>query len=187
MQPSWSAVVQSTTQCSFWACTFGGYCHSSHDGRQTGGNPCGLLVAFSPTDRNRPVRRFRWGNAGLMAGDLEVKHLDWNSRLRTRRGKPLREYTDENSCLIFGPGNPTTNTYNPLATPDFLDIVITKNLTSPVYLTTSRYSLTLHVAHPSSARRIALISGALTAKFQTHLEDQIPFEPELHDGMAIDT
>jgi len=25
------------------------------------------------------------------------------------------------------------------------------------------------------------------ANFQTHLEDQIPFDPELHDGMAIDT
>jgi len=24
------------------------------------------------------------------------------------------------------------------------------------------------------------------ANFQTHLEDQIPFDPELHDGMAID-
>ena len=24
-------------------------------------------------------------------------------------------------------------------------------------------------------------------KFQTHLEDQIPFDPELHNGMAIDT
>jgi hypothetical protein len=25
------------------------------------------------------------------------------------------------------------------------------------------------------------------ANFQSHLEDQIPFDPELHDGMAIDT
>ena len=25
------------------------------------------------------------------------------------------------------------------------------------------------------------------AKFQNHLEDQIPFDPELHNGMAIDT
>ena len=28
--------------------------------------------------------------------------------------------------------------------------------------------------------------GTDWANFQTHLEDQIPFDPELHDGMAID-
>jgi hypothetical protein len=44
--------------------------------------------------------------------------------LRTRRGKLLREYADENSCPIFGPDTPTTNPYNPSAFPDDLDIVI---------------------------------------------------------------
>jgi len=28
----------------------------------------------------------------LMAGDLNAKHVDWNSRHSTRRGKPLRDY-----------------------------------------------------------------------------------------------
>ena len=70
-----------------------------------------------------------------MAGDLNAKHVDWNSRLSTRRGILLRDYADGNSCLIFGPDTPTTNPYNPLATLDVLDIVITKNLTSPLYLT----------------------------------------------------
>jgi len=37
-----------------------------------------------------------------MAGDLNSKHVDWNSRLNTRRGKLLREYADRYSCLIFG-------------------------------------------------------------------------------------
>jgi endonuclease/exonuclease/phosphatase family metal-dependent hydrolase len=71
----------------------------------------------------------------LMAGDLNAQHVDWNSRLTTRRGKPLRDYPNENSCLIFGPDTPTTNPYNPSATPDVLDIVITKDLSSPVYPT----------------------------------------------------
>jgi hypothetical protein len=96
--------------------------------------------------------------------------VDWNSRLSTRRGKLLRDYADENSCLIFEPDFPTTNPYNPSDTPDVLDIVITKNLTFPVYLTSCstlssnhlRYTLTLRVAHPSSTHRIALIAGALT-------------------------
>ena len=70
-----------------------------------------------------------------MAGNLDAKHVDWNSRLSTRRGKLLRDYADGNSCLIFGQDTPTTNPYNPLATPDVLDIVITKNITSPLYLT----------------------------------------------------
>ena len=70
-----------------------------------------------------------------MAGDLNAKHVDWNSRLITRRGKPLLDYADENSCLIFGPDTPTTNPYNPSATPDVLDIAVTKYIPFQVYLT----------------------------------------------------
>ena len=71
----------------------------------------------------------------FMSGDLNAKQVDWNSRLITRRGKLPRDYADGNSCLIFGTDTPTTNPYNPFATPDVLYIVKTKNLTSPVYLT----------------------------------------------------
>jgi len=46
--------------------------------------------------------------------------------------------------------------------------------------------LTLRFTHPSITHRIALTSGSLTATFQTHLEDQIPFYLELHNEMAID-
>ena len=104
-----------------------------------------------------------------MAGDLNAKHVDWNSRLSTRQGKLLRDYADGNSCLIFGPENPTTNPHNPLATSDVLYIVITKNHTSPVYLTScsalsSDYLPVLidTTCRSSSTNRIALISGALT-------------------------
>jgi len=45
---------------------------------------------------------FGGGMPDLMAGDLNAKRLDWNSRLSTRRGKLLRNYADGNSCLIFG-------------------------------------------------------------------------------------
>jgi len=73
-----------------------------------------------------------------MAGDLNAKYEDWNSRLKTRRGKYLRDYADENSCLTLGRDLPTTNPYNPSVNPDVLDIVITKNLSFPVYLTSLR-------------------------------------------------
>jgi hypothetical protein len=64
-----------------------------------------------------------------MAGDLNDNHVDWNSRLITRPGKLLRDYADENSCLIFGSDITSTNPYNPSDTPDVWDIAITKNLT----------------------------------------------------------
>jgi len=61
-----------------------------------------------------------------MAGDLNAKNIDWNySEIKTR-GRLLRDYADENSCLIYGPSIPTTVPYNSSATPDALDIVITK-------------------------------------------------------------
>jgi hypothetical protein len=71
----------------------------------------------------------------LLAGDLNAKHVGWNSRLSTRRGKLLRDYAGENSCLIFGLDNPTTNPYKPSATPDVLDIVTTRDLSSLEQLT----------------------------------------------------
>jgi hypothetical protein len=45
---------------------------------------------------------FGGGLTILMAGDLNAKHVDWDSRLITRRGKLLSYNADGNSCLIFG-------------------------------------------------------------------------------------
>jgi hypothetical protein len=42
----------------------GGYCHSSHNCRQTGENPCGLRLSFPPTDRSGLDRLFRRGIDG---------------------------------------------------------------------------------------------------------------------------
>jgi hypothetical protein len=38
----------------------------------------------------------------LMAGDLNAKHVDWNSRLNLIRGKLLGDYCSTHSCLIYG-------------------------------------------------------------------------------------
>ena len=113
----------------------GGHCCSSHIDRQTGENPCGLPLTFPPIDRSGPDSLFRWGIAGPDCRRPHAKHVDWNSRLTTRRRKLLLDYADENSCLIFGPDTPTTNPYNPSATPDVLDIAVTNDLPFPVYLT----------------------------------------------------
>jgi len=131
-----------------------------------------------------------------MVGDLNAKHVDWNSRLNTRREKLLRDYADENSCQIFGPDTPTTNPFNPSATPDVLDIVIAKDFPFPVYLTSCSALGSDHLPvlidtacrssfqHPPDHADFRCTDWA---KFQPHLEDQIPLDPELHNRMAIDT
>jgi hypothetical protein len=47
----------------------------------------------------------------LMAGDLNAKHKDWNSRLTTGRESLLRDNADRNSCLIYGSDSQTTALY----------------------------------------------------------------------------
>jgi hypothetical protein len=139
---------------------------------------------------------FGGGLPVLLAGDLNAKHVDWNSRLTTRRGKLLRDYADVNSCLIFGPDTPTTNPYNPTATPDVLDIVVTRDLHSPVHLASCSALSSDHLPvlidtmcrssfHTPPAR--SDFKRTDWSKFQTHLEAETPFDPELLDGMAIDT
>jgi hypothetical protein len=78
---------------------------------------------------------FDGGVPVLMAGELNAKHVDWNSRLTTNRSKFMRDYASRNSSLIYGADSPTSFPYNSSATRDVLDVVITKDLTFPVYLT----------------------------------------------------
>ena len=68
-----------------------------------------------------------------MAAELNAKHVVWNSRLSTRRGKLPRDYDDKNSNVTLGPHTPTTNPYNPSATIHVFDIMITKKLSSLLY------------------------------------------------------
>jgi hypothetical protein len=66
---------------------------------------------------------FSGGLPVLMAGDLNAKHTDWDSKLNTARGGALlRDYTDRNACLIYGPDSPTTVPYQQNINPDVLDI-----------------------------------------------------------------
>jgi hypothetical protein len=164
------------------------------------GRPVKILAAYlSPS---RPLigadltTCFGGGLPVLMPSDLNAKHVDWNSWLTTRRGKLLCDYADENSCLIYGLDTPTTNPYNSSATPDVLDIVITRHLSSPVYLTSCSALSSDHLPvlidttcrssflHPPDSPDFRRTDWA---NFQTNLEDQIPSNLELHNGMAIDT
>jgi hypothetical protein len=93
------------------------------------------LSLSRPLIRADLTARFGGGLPVLMAGDLNAKHVDWKSRITTRRGKILRDYADGNSCQIFVPDTPTTNPYNTSVTRDVLDVVLKQNLSFPVYLT----------------------------------------------------
>jgi len=85
---------------------------------------------------------FGGGLPVLIAGDLNTRHVDWNWRLNTRWAKIVRDYADENSCLIFGQESPNTKPYHPPVSPDVLDIMLTKNISFSVYLT-SYFALSL--------------------------------------------
>ena len=70
-----------------------------------------------------------------MVGDLNDKHVQWNSRLIITKGRVFCNCANENCCLIYGPDTPTTVSYNFIPIPDALDTVIAKDPVTPVYLT----------------------------------------------------
>jgi hypothetical protein len=132
----------------------------------------------------------------LMAGDLNAKHVDWNSRLTTVRGKLLRDYADRHSTLNIGPDSPTTVPYNPSATPDFLDVAVPKSLPTPVHLTacSALSSDHLHILIDTRCRLsfFNLPNGpdfnrTDWSKFQACLDNNIPFISETTDEADIHT
>jgi len=131
---------------------------------------------------------FGGGLPVLMAGDLNAKHVDWKSRLNTRRRKLLRDYADGNSCLIFGPDFPTTNPFNPLVNTDVLNIVITKNLSFPVHLiscsalSSDHLQVIIDTSCRSSFHNLPDrpdFRRTDWASFQTQLEELIPFDSDV--------
>ena len=100
----------------------------------------------------------------LMAGDLNAKHVEWNSRLTAKIGRLLRDYA-KSSCLKYGPNTPTTVPYNPSTIHDVLYIVISKDLASPVYLTAC--------SALSSDHLLILIGTQCRSSFSSHQTAQI--------------
>lgn len=61
----------------------------------------------------------------VIAGDLNAKHIQWNSKQTNQRGRRLQEYAENNE--ILGP-NEDTHTHPAYDTSDVLDIAIIKNV-----------------------------------------------------------
>jgi hypothetical protein len=106
------------------------------------------------------------------------------------------DYANDHSCSIYGPETPTTIPYNSSATPDVLDIVVTKDLVIPVYLTTCSALSSDHLPVLIDTRcRSSLLNlpdrpdfrRTDWVKFQACLEDRLPSTPKLRSGVEIDT
>ena len=84
----------------------------------------------------------------------------------------------------------------PIGYSDIFDIVITKKLSFPLYLTScsalnsDHLAVLIDTACPSSFHNPPDrhdFKHTDWAKYQTHLNDLIPFNSKLHNEMAIDT
>jgi hypothetical protein len=76
------------------------------------GKPTKILAVYlspcRPLIKSHLTACLSGGLPVLMAGDLNAKHVDWNSRLTNARGKLLRDHADRRYCLIHGPDPSTT-------------------------------------------------------------------------------
>jgi hypothetical protein len=131
----------------------------------------------------------------LMAGDLNAKHTDWNSRLITTRGALLRDDANRNACFIYGPDSITTVLYRQNANPDALDIVVVKDFVLPVHLTvcpalSSDHLLVLiDTTCRTSFRNLLDLPNFKRmdwVAYQACLEGRLPVNPTINDEEAID-
>jgi hypothetical protein len=98
--------------------------------------------------------------------------------------------------LIHGPDSPITVPYKPSAAPDVLDIAVTKNLPTPVYLTacSALSSDHLPILIDTTCRSSFLnlpdrpdFKRADWSKFQAYLDNNIAFISQTTDEAGIDT
>ena len=125
-----------------------------------------------------------------MASDVNAKRVDWICRLVVKSGRLLREYAN-NSCLIYGPNKPITILYNPSVTPHVLDIIITKDLVTPVHLSTCSALNSDHLpilidTRCQSPFKLPDLRRNDWSKFEAFLEAGHPSNPDLPNEVAID-
>lgn len=63
----------------------------------------------------------------ILAGDLNSKNTDWNSRITTKRGRKLARHAEENNYEILGPTEHTFFPHNSDHQSDVLDIVLKRS------------------------------------------------------------
>ena len=104
-----------------------------------GGTPVKLVAVYLSPLRsflNADLSEcFGGGKPAFLAGDLNAKHREWNSRVKSPQGVPLRDFATANCCFVHGPDNPSTVPICPNHTPDVLDLVVLKDFLLPLNLT----------------------------------------------------
>jgi hypothetical protein len=80
--------------------------------------PMTIVAAYFPSSRPMIGADLDHCYGGMLpvvlAGDLNAKHVNWNTRLSTIRGKLLCDFSEGNPCLIFGPETQTPTRTTPL-------------------------------------------------------------------------
>ncbi|GJQ88772.1 hypothetical protein Trydic_g5791 [Trypoxylus dichotomus] len=78
---------------------------------------------------------FNFHHPTILAGDLNSKHPQWNSKTLNRKGKQLKKNSDERNLSGDAPTK-DTHIHAPTGLTNVLDLVILKNVTTPYYLET---------------------------------------------------
>jgi Metal-dependent hydrolase len=135
------------------------------------------------------------GTPVLLAGDLNAKHKDWNSRLDSQIGVLLREFPSTNSCIVHGPNSPTTIPSCPTVTPEVLDIVVVKDFVLPVNLTvcsaisSDHFPVTVDLRSRSYLQTLPdrpSLKRVDWTHFQDHLSDRLNGNPRVYSFVYID-
>lgn len=79
---------------------------------------------------------FHLGTSTIIAGDLNAKSPNWNSKVTNQTGQLLQDYAARENIAVMGPDQPTHFPYGrPNSSGDVLDIVVFKNFNHPIMLT----------------------------------------------------
>ncbi|GJQ77498.1 hypothetical protein Trydic_g20889 [Trypoxylus dichotomus] len=71
----------------------------------------------------------------ILAGDLNSKHPQWNSKTLNRKGKQLKKISDERNLTVDAPTE-DTHIHTPTGSTDVLDLVILKCVATPYCIET---------------------------------------------------
>ncbi|GJQ68699.1 hypothetical protein Trydic_g17235 [Trypoxylus dichotomus] len=78
---------------------------------------------------------FGAGHPTILAGDLNCKHKNWNSKTTNTRGRQLAKIANKYDLTVEGPEE-DTHIHIPTGSTDVLDIAVVKNVTTPYHLET---------------------------------------------------
>lgn len=99
---------------------------------KTGQTQLALIAAYlSPSrtlNKTDLITTLNTNMPTILAGDLNAKHTDWNSKKNNTRGQKLRQIAQDENLRIIAPDEPT-HAHLPTNTTDVLDIALLKNVT----------------------------------------------------------